>query len=320
MARQSIEHIAVIGAGTMGHGIAQSLAQVGYKVCLTDISNEALKHALTKVKANAKWSLKQNLITKHAFRELFSNLETQTERSKATRSAEFVIEAVFENPKLKKKIFAELDRTCNKETILASNTSSIDMDDIASETSRPENCVGMHWWNPPHLMPLVEVVRGKKTSARAIQLAKQVALRAGKTPVVCKNSPGLLGVRIQAALLLESLRVLEEGLASPEEIDTAVKLTLGLRLPTMGPLRIADLGGIDIFANAYEYLYHKLGRRFEPPRILRNMVARNMLGVKTRKGFYSYNQRQIAKIVNERDNWTAKQLRAMLPLNSHRED
>lgn len=314
---QSIERIAVIGAGTMGHGIAQSLAQAGYKVCLTDISKDALKLALTKVRANAKWSLKRNLITKRAFHELFSNLETQTDLGKATRNAEFVIEAVFENPKLKRNIFAELDRACNDETILASNTSSIDLDDIASETNRPENCVGMHWWNPPHLMPLVEIVKGNKTSSRAIRLAKRVALTAGKTPVVCKNSPGLLGVRIQAALLLESWRVLEEGLASPEEIDTAVRLTLGLRLPTMGPLRIADLGGVDIFANAYEYLYHKLGKRFEPPQVLRNMVARNMLGVKTGKGFYSYNQRQIGKIVSERDNWTAKQVRAMLQLNSH---
>jgi 3-hydroxybutyryl-CoA dehydrogenase len=216
---------------------------------------------------------------------------------------------VFENPELKRDIFREFDRICQEHTIFATNTSSISLDEISSATSRADRCVGMHWWNPPYLMPLVEVVRGEKSSDKSIQVAKALALTAGKTPVVCRNSPGLLGVRIQAALVTETVRVLQEGLATPEEIDTAVRLTLGLRLPVIGPLRIVDLGGSDVFNEAYDYLARNLGTRFEPPQILRAMVSEGRLGVKTGQGFYRYNRKQAKSITKARDEWVAWRLK-----------
>jgi len=171
----------------------------------------------------------------------------------------------------------------------------------------------MHWWNPPHLMPLVEIVKAKDTSEETVETTKAITRRLGKFPVVCKDNPGFLGVRLQNSIVVEGAKMLEEGIASAEDIDTAVKLTLGLRLPIMGPLRLVDLGGMDVFVGAYEYLGSKLGEKYLPPQIMRNLAKEGRLGIKKGGGFYNYTPEEIAEILKERDEWLiqkAKELKA----------
>jgi 3-hydroxybutyryl-CoA dehydrogenase len=293
----------------MGVGIAQTIAAGGYRVHLTDVDPRVLKYASMKIKKNLDWMFANKLIAVNKKRRTISNLVVTGDRKTAMLEADFVIEAVFEDPKIKRRVFEEADGICNKRTILATNTSSIALKEIASATNRVSRCVGMHWWNPAHLMPLVEIVKGSKTSAATVEIAAELCKSVGKTPIVCKDSPGLLGVRMQAALVVEALRILEEGLASPEEIDEAARLTLGLRLPVFGPIRLVDLGGLDVFVDAYNYLGRKLGDRFTPPRILSELVKRKNLGVKTKKGFYDYSDQEIRAISVRRDKWAAEWVR-----------
>ncbi|MHB8566209.1 MAG: 3-hydroxyacyl-CoA dehydrogenase family protein [Nitrososphaerales archaeon] len=306
MSKQPVRIVAVVGAGVMGRGISQALAQGGYRVNLTDADERALSAVVKKIRSDTNWMVVQELLSRKSADKIFSNLQTMPDLAKAVEKADFVIEAVYEDLKIKRKIFRELDLVCQKHTILASNTSSISLDEIASATGRSDRCVGMHWWNPAHLMPLVEVVKGKRTSSSTVNLTKKVAIKAGKKPVVCKDSPGLLGVRMQAALVIESIRILEEGLATPEEIDMAVMLTLGLRLPNFGPLRLVDLGGLDVFEDAYEYLGEKLGDRLKPPKKLKKLAASGNLGIKSGNGFYSYGRGSTKALINKRDEWVAR--------------
>jgi 3-hydroxybutyryl-CoA dehydrogenase len=290
----------------MGTGIAQTIATAGYRAYLTDAEPRALQSAPKKIENNLNWMLANGLITKDKRRRAISNLVITNDRKTALADADFVIEAVFEDPEIKKRVLGEADDICKGAAIFATNTSSIALKEIASATNRAPRCVGMHWWNPAHLMPLVEIVKGDKTSPRTIKTVKELCISAGKSPIVCRDSPGLLGVRMQAALVVEALRILEEGLASPEEIDEAARLTLGLRLPVIGPLRLVDLGGLDVFLGAYNYLGRKLGSRFAPPEILRELVKKGKLGVKTQKGFYEYSQEEIRAISARRDKWAAE--------------
>lgn len=313
----SLTTVAVIGAGTMGRGIAQTIASAGYRVFLTDLDARVLRSASKKIEDNLKWMTANRLLTKETGTRTTSNLVITEKRKPALEVADFVIEAVFENPAIKKRLFREADNICKKEVILATNTSSIALNEIASATSRPSRCVGMHWWNPAHLMPLVEIVKGSKTSSNTVEVARKLCKSVGKTPVVCKDSPGLLGVRMQAALVVEALRILEEGLASPSEIDEAARLTLGLRLPVFGPLRLVDLGGLDVFLGAYNYLGRKLGSRFVPPKILGELVSKKNFGVKSKKGFYTYSDREIKIITARRDGWAAEWIRKQRRASLH---
>lgn len=305
-----VRTVAVIGAGTMGAGIAQTIAGSRYQVYLTDVNASALKSASTKIRNNLNWMLANRLLTERGRTRAISNLVITGNRRTALREADFVIEAVYEDQEIKRRVFSEADDICKKETIFATNTSSIALSEIASATRRVSKCLAMHWWNPAHLMPLVEIVKASKTSSKTVEVATKLCQSVGKTPIVCKDSPGLLGVRMQAALVVEALRILEEGLASPEQIDEAARLTLGLRLPVFGPIRLVDLGGLDVFLNAYNYLGRKLGSRFTPPRNLGDLVKRNDLGAKTKKGFYDYSKQEIREISTQRDNWLIKWLRS----------
>jgi len=251
------------------------------------------------------------LITTEEASETLRRIKAETDLVEAVKEADFVIEAIPEDMAAKKALFKELDELCSSRTILASNTSSFSITEIASVTSRPDRVVGTHWWNPPHLMPLVEIVKGKQTSDETVRITKDFVAGLGKVPVVCKDSPGFLGVRLQAALVLEAIRMLEEGLATAEDIDMAVKLTLGLRLPILGPLEIVDLGGMDTFFYAYSYLYNTLGERFKLPQLLKRKVESNELGIKTGKGFYEYTREKINEITRRRDEWLIEQLKKL---------
>jgi len=307
----SKKKVVVVGAGVMGPGIAQICAQAGHDTSIIRRRPELLQQTLEAIKSNLQMLLQNGLITSQEASETLQRIKAKTDLAEAVKEADFVIEAIPEDMAAKKTLFKELDKLCSSQTILASNTSSFSITELAAVTSRPDRVVGTHWWNPPHLMPLVEIVRGKQTSDETVRITKDFVNDLGKIPVVCKDSPGFLGVRLQAALVLEAIRMLEEGLATAEDIDMAVKLTLGLRLPILGPLEIVDLGGMDTFLYAYSYLYDTLGERFKLPQLLRRKVESNELGIKTGKGFYTYTNEQIEAIVRRRDQWLIEQLKKL---------
>lgn len=303
--------VAVIGAGLMGHGIAQTFALSGVRVKLMDAIPQALPAALTKIVTNVRLMHENGMIPDEKVGLATKNITTTISLQEAVEEADFVIECASEKPKVKKELFRQIDRRCPRDAIIATNTSSISLAEITPAVRFPTRCVGMHWWNPPHLMPLVEVIKGKRTSESTVQSTVAIARRLGKFPVVCKDSPGFLGVRLQQSLVLESVRMLEEGLASAEDIDTAARLTLGLRLPISGPLRIVDLGGMDVFLAANEYLNSNLSERFRPPRLMKNLVEKGQLGVKSGRGFYAYSPNGAAAIQEERDKWLMRKIKEL---------
>lgn len=310
MGKFNIQKIAVIGAGIMGHGIAQVCALAGYKTVVTRRRKELFKETYEQIKSNMEVLIENKVITKDESEDALSRLEFKESVSDAVKDVDFVFEAVVENMDAKKSVFKEIDQASPHHTILASNTSTFSITELASVTRRPEKVIGTHWWNPPYLMPLVEIVRGEKTAPETIEVTRELILKLGKVPVVCKDTPGFLGVRLQAALVIEAISMLEQGLASAEDIDTAVKMTLGLRLPILGPLEIVDLGGMDTFLYAYTYLYNTLGEKFRPPDLLRQKVELGELGIKTGKGFYNYTGESIKAIIKHRDEWLIEQLKS----------
>lgn len=310
MKKVNIKKVAVLGAGTMGHGIAQVCAQSGYETVMVATKPESLARALNNIKKDLEVFVKKNLINREDVEKIVSRITTELSVAKAVREADFVIESVVEDLEVKKKIFKEIDDNAPLHAVLGTNTSTISITELAKVTRRPQMVLGVHFWNPPHLMPLVEIVKTEYTSDEAVNVARAFIEDIGKVPVLCKKeTPGYLGVRLQAAIVLEATRMLEEGVASAEDIDTAVKMTLGLRYPLFGPLQVVDLGGVDVFYYAYSYLYNATKEeRFKPPKILKELVERGKLGVKSYEGFYKYTPEQVEKITKLRDEWLIDQL------------
>jgi 3-hydroxybutyryl-CoA dehydrogenase len=309
---EDITGITVVGAGTMGHGIAQVCAWAGYDTWLNDADANVLSRALDRVKANLFMLVENGVITRDDAEAIPLHIRTTSSLEEAARNADFVIEAVPEVMEIKKKLLQKLDRICADRAILASNTSSLSITELASATKRSEKIVGMHWWNPPPLIPLVEIFRGAKTSDETVEVTRALVLKLKKVPAVCLESPGYLGVRLQAALTIEAMKILAEGLASAEDVDAAVKNSFGLRLPVVGPLEVADLGGLDVFLKAYDYLYKITGdKKYETPELLKRKVEEGKLGVKTGEGFYKYTDASMKALASRRDTWLLKRLKEM---------
>ena len=282
----NIEEIAIIGAGTMGHGIAQVAAQSGYRVVLADVSEEFTARGLKKIEDNLKKGIERGKVTDAEMSEALSRVRTTTVLQDAGSSANLVIEAVVENLEAKHDIFSRLDRICAPDTILATNTSSLSIESIASATSRRDRVIGMHFFNPVHIMKLIEVVVAPETSGETLAAALDVAARMGKEAITVKDAPGFATSRLGVALGLEAMRMLEAGVASAEDIDKA--MVLGYNHP-MGPLRLTDLVGLDIRLNIADYLFEKLESEvFRSPDILRRKVSEGKLGKKTGEGFYKW--------------------------------
>ena len=280
-----IRTIAVIGTGTMGRGIAYLSAVAGYDTILYDADTAALDAARASIESTLRKGVEKGKIADDVARVSIERVHLANDLEPAVHGADLIIEAVPENFDLKKDLFAQADLFCGEEAILASNTSSISISKLASSVERRDRFVGLHFFNPPHVMKLIEIVRGERTSDATLAQAREVAEKMGKTPIVVRDSPGFATSRLGVAIGIEAMRMLEEGVASAEDIDRAMEL--GYNHP-MGPLRLTDLVGLDVRLGIAEYLAQTLGPRFEPPQILRDKVARGELGKKTGKGFYDW--------------------------------
>jgi len=280
-----IRQIAVIGSGTMGRGIAYLAAVAGYDTVIHDADPAALDAAKMSVESTLRKAVEKTKINETDAALALARLQVAPELEAATRGAELIIEAVPEDLDLKQNIFAQADLVCGEETILASNTSSISISKLAGSVERRDRFVGMHFFNPPHVMKLIEIVRGERTSDETVAQVREVAQKMGKEPIVVRDSPGFATSRLGVAIGLEAIRMLEEGVASAEDIDRAMEL--GYNHP-MGPLRLTDLVGLDVRLGIAEYLAQTLGPRFEPPQLLRDLVAAGKLGKKTGEGFYRW--------------------------------
>jgi 3-hydroxybutyryl-CoA dehydrogenase len=280
-----VKTVAVLGAGTMGHGIAQVAAAAGYQVVLRDVTEELVSKGLRAIESNLSKGVERGKVSEEARSLALSNLRTTTALEE-TAGAELFIEAVPERLELKRETLAAIERFAGADFIFATNTSSLSITEIAEGSRVAARVVGMHFFNPVHIMRLVEIVVGRETAAETVEAVRSVAARMRKEPIVVRDVPGFASSRLGVALGLEAMRMVEEGVASAKDIDTAMEL--GYNHP-MGPLRLTDLVGLDVRLHIAEYLHDKLGAEsFRPPEILRRMVAEGRLGKKTGEGFYEW--------------------------------
>ena len=290
-----MKNVAVIGAGTMGNGIAHTFAQSGFKVQLIDISEASLKKGIATITNNLDRMVAKEKITEAEKEETLGNISTFTSINEGVEYASLVIEAATENVELKLKIFKQLDEACPEDTILATNTSSISITQIAAVTSRPEMVIGMHFMNPVPIMKLVEIIRGYNTSDEVTKLIMDLSVALGKVPVEVKDYPGFVANRILMPMLNESIETLYNGVAGVTEIDTVMKL--GMAHP-MGPLQLADFIGLDICLSILEVMYNGFKNpKYAPCPLLVNMVRAGKLGIKTGEGFYDYSESRRAERV-----------------------
>ena len=285
MKAERIRRAAVLGAGTMGHGIAQILGQWDVETRLFDVDAASLERGLTRIDENLTKGVQRGKIPQDVRDKALKLVSGSTELERAIDGVDAVIEAVPERMDLKRSIFEKLGAALGPEVLLATNTSSLSIRRIAEAARHPERVVGMHFFNPVHIMKLVEVVETDLSSEDATRCAIELAERMGKEPIRVKDAPGFASSRLGIAIGLEAIRMVEEGVASPTDIDKA--MTLGYGFP-MGPLRLTDLVGLDVRLSIAEYLAKELGERFTPPDLLRRKVASGELGQKSGRGFYDW--------------------------------
>ena len=290
-----MKNIAVIGAGTMGNGIAHTFAQFGYNVQLIDISQASLDKGMATITKNLDRMVVKERISSADKENTLANITTYTSVKEGVQNANLVVEAATENVNLKLKIFKELDEICPKGTILATNTSSISITQIAAVTNRPEKVIGMHFMNPVPIMKLVEIIRGYNTSNEVTDIIMDLSKKVGKTPTEVNDYPGFVANRILMPMLNESIETLYNGVAGVQEIDTVMKL--GMAHP-MGPLQLADFIGLDVCLSILNVMYDGFKNpKYAPCPLLVNMVSAGKLGVKSGEGFYDYSENRRAEKV-----------------------
>jgi 3-hydroxybutyryl-CoA dehydrogenase len=312
MKDNSIKNISIIGSGLMGHGIAQIFACKGYPVYLLDIKQEFLDKGIKNVRANLSLMAKEGLKLDSDIDTIISRIKTTTSMEQTTSNAHLVIEAASENLELKQKIFQDLDRLCSPDTILATNTSVISITEIAAKAQKRDRIVGTHFWNPPYLIPLVEVVKGNESSDEAVDATYNFLKKVGKHPVkVMKDVPGFIANRLQHALWREAMAIVQNGIADPASVDEVIKAGFGIRLPVLGPMENADMVGLDLIVAIHDYVLKYIDVTQGASPVLREKVKRGELGFKTGQGFFKWSEEDInksrEKLLKHLIDWTKKE-------------
>src|SRR5512139_72636 len=299
---EQIRNIGILGAGLMGHGIAQVFAIKGYKVKLFDKDSGVLKSAPERIRNNLQTLLEMGLVKSREVEDCLNHVRLSHSLTEICEGVELAIEAVSENLDLKRAIFSDLERLTPPQTILCSNTSGISIGLISEKLQFKERVVGTHFWNPPHIVPCVEVIKSQFTGDGEFHTVVELMKRVGKEPVrVLKDAPGFLGNRLQRALWREAISLVEKGIADPEDIDRVVKYGFGLRLPFLGPLETADLAGLDLTYDVHQYLFLDLENRSTPSPLLKTLVDQKTIGVKVKKGFYEWTDESVKETIQLRD-------------------
>jgi 3-hydroxybutyryl-CoA dehydrogenase len=300
----------MIGAGTMGAGMAACYAQAGYEVTLYDLLPDPLEQALARIENSQQVFVEEGLISEAEARAARDRIATTTELAGALAGVQFVLEAAPEKLELKQQLFRDMEALCPADTILATNTSGLSITAIASACEHPERVGGQHWANPPEIVPLVEVIRGEQSSDSTIDLIYRITEKLGKVPVVVqKDVPGFASNRLQFAVLREALHLVSEGIVSAEDADRTLKNGVGFRYPWLGPLETADLGGLDTFHSVAQYLFPALSTMQATPDFFDRLIEEDKLGIKTGEGFYDYASADRDEILRKRDLYFVRQLK-----------
>lgn len=294
--------LAVIGAGTMGHGMAQVFAQAGLQVALTDSNAQVLGQAIKRIQANLETCLGPGSVDRDRALATLERITVTSDLAEAVSQADFVVEAVFEDLGVKHQVLRQLEEHCAPHVVITSSTSGYCVRDLAVVLTHPERFLAIHFWNPPYVVPVVEVMPGDRTSAGAVEATLTLLEAAGKVPVLVKKDvPGYVGNRMQHALRREAIAIVAEGIASPEDVDTITRLSFGLRMPVVGPLETVDLGGLDLTQAIQTYLLPELDRSTAPKQLILEKVERGELGAKAGEGFYAWPPGRAARVIRRRD-------------------
>ena len=297
-----IRTVAVIGAGTMGAVIAGLFARARMKVFLVDRTDDLLDRGMAALRASQESLVSARRVTPTQAREAELRISAVLDLAAACADADLLLEALPEDRGIKRELFSRVDRLCPARTLFATNTSGLPITTLAEATRRAGSMAGMHFWNPPHIIPLVEVVRGERTTDDTAALFLDIARLLGKRPILVRRDvPGFVGNRLQFAVFREALHLLQDGIATAEDIDAAMTSGPGFRYGLLGPLRTADLGGLDVFCSICTYLFPDLGAETEPPELLLKLVASSRAGAKSGAGIYDYQADEAARLVARRD-------------------
>ncbi len=296
MKAENVKNIAVIGAGMIAPGVAQVFATTNYNVYIYARRQEALPEAVEKIRTTLSMMAREGIMSESVIEPSINRIKTTTDLKEAVADAHLVIECLSENLELKQQFFLDMDKICPPETILATNTSVMSITEIASKASRRERIVGTHFWNPPYMIPLVEVTKGNDTSDEVMETTFQVMKDAGKYPVkVMKDVPGFIANRLQHALWREAISIVENGIADAATVDDALKMGFAIRLPVLAPLETADMVGLDLTLAIHDYIFKHLESSSQPSPLLRQKVEKGELGFKTGKGFQTWSAEEADK-------------------------
>jgi len=299
---KEIRDVLVVGAGVMGHGFAQVFALNDLAVFLVDEDEALLGRARAWIRENLEFMVQLDLIQPPRIEDALGRINFTTDLEGSAKKADYILEAITEDLELKKELFKRLGTIAGSDVILATNTSSYDINELSAVTRNPERVLGTHWFHPPPITPAVEIIPADLTSQETIDHAVAFMERIGKFPTLCKSAPGFVANRIQLAMAAEALAMVEEGLASPEEVDRIVRSSFGFRLSAFGPFEIIDQAGLDTYRAVFQYLYDKLGRdQFRPPQILNDLIDQGRLGLKSEKGFYDHEDGAAEALKQKRD-------------------
>jgi len=309
MKLEDIRKIGIAGAGTMGSGMAQIFARKGYNVVVTDLKDEFLENSRRLVSIFNSSLIEEGLMTEQEAEETVKNIKYYTDK-KVFKDCDIIKEAIIEKMDIKQDFWKEVEEIAKPDAIFASNTSGLSITGISKKLKDKGRFAGMHFWNPPHIIPLVELIKGDETKDETIDILFELAKKIDKEPVVVKkDAPGFIGNRLQFAVFREALNIVEQGIADIEDVDRAMKYGPGFRYPIIGPLQTADLGGLDTFYFISLYLFNEISDAKKPQNILKDLIDKNHLGTKTKKGFYDYSNGKDEEAIKYRDKMFFKMLK-----------